>query len=326
MPLAIIGNNFEAVWKAHEVQEYLKPNDGQDSHEAETADQQACHCKLVDLKHYIFVDDYYSLSEKFDSIWRRLSENKLVPDEAISTTLRIHTKLIESLDYFTTAAAREDAKQIASAESGKLSLGATKMSSKTISTLRRKVWTLLEKPESSRAARLLHRITLLMALGSIALFYSETMPEFHDYVKGSSLCKSVARGYCEAGQLDAGCLSQNEATLGERIIYNCRDGVESACYGIGKNFGSPDWSCQDAFTAEGFEAVCKRRECSDTHRMQFDAAQWWPYFEWLFGVWFSVELLLRFFVTLNRRQFLKNFYNLVDTLCILPFMFEVSIN
>ena len=72
MPLAIIGNNFEAVWKAHEVQEYLRPNDGQDSHETETADRQDCHCKLVDLKHYIFVDDYYSLS--FAST-RRRSQN-----------------------------------------------------------------------------------------------------------------------------------------------------------------------------------------------------------------------------------------------------------
>lgn len=191
-------------------------------------------------------------------------------------------------------------------------------------TFRDKLWLLLEVPTSSLKASRWHSTTLFMALSSIALFYSETLPEFQNYGIGTTVCKLVAETYCGGGALDPGCFVQNDGFVGKNIDYNCRDEPHGqTCYGVGKNFGSPDWHCDDAFGLEGQKGVCNRRQCDENHVMKVDAAAYWPYFEWAFGIFFSIELVVRFCVSRSPGLFFKDTYNLIDAACVLPFYVEV---
>lgn len=208
-------------------------------------------------------------------------------------------------------------------------------------SLRERISNTLENPSYSKIAMWYNRLTLFMVLGSIVLFYSQTVPELHHYGKESRLCQMVVRDYCENDgekYSDPGCMSRNTDVLGQALIFDCPTSTTSTtsstnstnststCYGVGRNFGSSDLDspdCIDAFSPEGIKAVCNRRQCNDEHQMMFDGAQWWPSLEWIFGLWLTGELLLRLAVAPKRRLFFKSPYNVIDAVSLLPFVAEV---
>ncbi|KAL3674349.1 hypothetical protein V7S43_000305 [Phytophthora oleae] len=57
--------------------------------------------------------------------------------------------------------------------------------------------------------------------------------------------------------------------------------------------------------------------------MIFDMGPYWIYFEWLFGMIFTLELALRFYISQDRKHFWKNFYVIFDVVAIVPFFVEV---
>ena len=186
------------------------------------------------------------------------------------------------------------------------------------------LYDILEDPTSSKTARWWYKTTLIMALSSIALFYSETIPEFHNYGPATTLCKTVVETFCETSSTtDAGCFVQNEGEyLGENINFRCDvdEKERKDCYAIGINFGSVNWTCQDAFSSD--TSVCNRRQCATNHIMRFDGAMLWQYFEWLFGIFFTIELVLRMIVTNSYREFFTDTFNIIDAACVFPFYVE----
>ncbi|KAL4155133.1 hypothetical protein PRNP1_007246 [Phytophthora ramorum] len=79
----------------------------------------------------------------------------------------------------------------------------------------------------------------------------------------------------------------------------------------------------DAFLEAGVNYVCFRQQCRANFNMIFDMGPYWIYFEWFFGMVFTVEFAVRFYISQNRKQFWRNFYVFFDVVAILPFFVEV---
>jgi hypothetical protein len=84
------------------------------------------------------------------------------------------------------------------------------------SLLRERVWALLNVPASGLAARFLHTFTLMLIIGSLALFYMETNPYFQNYGETTLVCGDVLRNYCadKGYGTDPGCYVQAPGGLG----------------------------------------------------------------------------------------------------------------
>ncbi|KAI9986775.1 hypothetical protein PInf_025732 [Phytophthora infestans] len=200
-------------------------------------------------------------------------------------------------------------------------------------TLRGRVWLLLEVPDSSRLAAIVNRAMVGFALVSIMFFFSESLQELAASGVETNGCRSVVKSYCrETGfrDLDSACFLRFEdgtSDFTKRLHFSCSSVTESPeCYGNGLNFGSLNASalaCQDAFLHAGGDLVCYRQQCRRSFNMIFDMGPFWIYFEWWFGMWFTLELALRFYISQNRKQFWRNVYVIFDVVAIVPFFVEV---
>ncbi|KAG7392305.1 hypothetical protein PHYPSEUDO_001409 [Phytophthora pseudosyringae] len=200
-------------------------------------------------------------------------------------------------------------------------------------TLRGRIWLLLEVPDSSRLATIVNQAMVAFALVSIMLFFTESLQELAASGVETNVCKTVVKSYCGAtgfAELDPACfmrLDNGTSDFSERLHFSCSSETESPeCYGNGLNFGSLNTSalpCTDAFLDKGAEFVCYRQQCRASLNMIFDMGPYWIYFEWWFGIVFTLELALRFYISQNRKAFWRNVYVVFDVVAILPFFVEV---
>ncbi|KAG1711891.1 hypothetical protein DVH05_009130 [Phytophthora capsici] len=199
-------------------------------------------------------------------------------------------------------------------------------------TVRGRVWLLLEVPDSSRLATLVNQAMVSFALVSVMLFFTESLQELAASGVETNGCRSVVKSYCVTtgfGQRDPACflrLDNNASDFTEKLDFSCDSVTQSAiCYGNGLNFGSLDAAallCQDAFLPAGADYVCYRQQCRESFNMIFDMGPYWIFFEWFFGMVFTVELALRFYIAQDRKHFWRNIYVIFDMVAILPFFVE----
>ncbi|ETI34454.1 hypothetical protein F443_19024 [Phytophthora nicotianae P1569] len=200
-------------------------------------------------------------------------------------------------------------------------------------TLRGRVWLLVEVPDSSRLAAIVNQAMVGFALVSIMFFFSESLQELAASGVETNGCRSVVESYCRAtgfDDLDPACFVRYDNGTSDftgRLHFSCSSAIESPqCYGNGLNFGSLNalaLECVDAFLETGAELVCYRQQCRASYNMIFDMGPYWIYFEWWFGIWFTLELALRFYISQNRKQFWRNVYVIFDVVAIVPFFVEV---
>jgi len=200
-------------------------------------------------------------------------------------------------------------------------------------TLRGRLWLILEVPDSSRLATLINQAMVAFALVSVMLFFTESLRELAASGVETSGCRSVVVSYCALNgfsEMDPACflrLANGTSDFTEQLHFSCSSADESpSCYGNGLNFGSLDASalpCQEAFLEAGANYVCFRQQCRGSVATLFDMGPYWIYFEWYFGIVFTLELGLRFYISQNRKQFWRNFYVFFDVVAIVPFFVEV---
>ncbi|GMF13688.1 unnamed protein product [Phytophthora lilii] len=200
-------------------------------------------------------------------------------------------------------------------------------------TLRGRLWLLLEVPDSSRLASIVNQAMVGFALVSVMLFFTESLQELAASGVETNGCRSVVKGYCRSkgfNELDPACflrLQNNTNDFTRRLDFSCFRITESTtCYGNGLNFGSLNPSalaCKDAFSTGGVDYVCYRQQCRASLNMLYDMGPYWIYFEWLFGIIFTLELGLRFYIFQERKQFWKDFYVFFDVVAIIPFFVGV---
>lgn len=200
-------------------------------------------------------------------------------------------------------------------------------------TMKGRIWLLIEVPDSSFAAITVNKVMVAFSLMSIMLFYLESLPELAASGVETSACRKVVREYCNSegfAVLDPGCYSRNldgSSDFSHALNFGCSSpSLATNCYGAGLNFGSLSESalmCDDAFFEDGATVICYRQQCHPTSTTITDMTPYWIYFEWFFGSVFTFELTLRFYISQDRRHFLKDFYIAFDLLAVLPFVVEV---
>ena len=344
MPLAIIGNNYQAVWKEEEMS--IIESRQSTRRASEPAESMVSSCQVHHLGSYMLMDDYLALSEQLvvlrdtvDRDPRAYETRDLVTSCAsIFMSIKLHARICAALEHYTLSMKARDIgldSNASIASTKKDGFSSSKSMMNQMSSLKQWIWDILENPLSSKTAMIYSRITLCMAMGTIAVFYSQTMPELHDYGQASVLCKSFVQEYCHLSTtVDPGCVTQNEIDYGMPLRFDCdMDSCDvvtncSRCYGVGDNFGSASstnvWNCAEAFNSTtGMERICERRQCDDKHERLFDPTLFWTVSEWVFGVWFTLELILRLLCAPRKRDFFSSAYNMIDIFSILPFIAEV---
>ncbi len=186
-----------------------------------------------------------------------------------------------------------------------------------------------------------------MALASVFLFCCESMPELYRSGLGTVQCKRSTQEYCEwlgYEKRDPGCFAWTErekilheaSTFKEidsfRLLFTCDETSQQEnpqCYEHGQNIGSPALfgkgapECDTVFGKIGQNKLCRRQQCYQATDPILDMDAYWIYFEWFFGVVFTLELILRFIASPNRRYFFRGIYNIFDTAAVIPFCAEV---
>ncbi|EQC34053.1 hypothetical protein SDRG_08267 [Saprolegnia diclina VS20] len=189
----------------------------------------------------------------------------------------------------------------------------------------------LKHPDDSRAGRFLHTCFFLVALASVLLFYAETTPELQSYGPLTPLCQRAFATYCAQSEnpwTDPGCYV-HDASGGLRSPLTMLDfycGTPNAadtCFGFGPNYGRNSSDCSGLF--QDVERLCNLRQCQSGHTPVLDMTPHWVYLEWLFGIVFSVELVLRYAVAEDKRAYCIAGDTAIDVLSVLPFYAEVEL-
>lgn len=204
-------------------------------------------------------------------------------------------------------------------------------------TFRGRLWLVLEVPDSSKLASAINIIMVGFALLSVFLFCCESLPELSATGVNTLACKRAVQEYCAATGFyasawdppDAGCFvrdANGTTDFSQQIEFACADGSDvPACYGNGLNFGSLDdaaLDCADVFDPAGANVICYRHQCNRIDTI-VDMGPYWIYFEWTFGLAFTLELVLRFVASQDRVHLIRDFYIIFDLLAVVPFFVEV---
>ncbi|KAJ0410503.1 hypothetical protein ATCC90586_008310 [Pythium insidiosum] len=198
-------------------------------------------------------------------------------------------------------------------------------------TARGRLWLVLECPDSSPLARSINKVMVAFAIMSVITYFSQSLPELRRSGIEVPACEAVVQQYCwdyGVASMDGGCFvrhSNSTADFSRPLEFACTD-IEAnpECYGAGVNTGSRgegSLPCDKLFAATGVEYICYRPQCVQTDPL-INMEPNWIYIEWFFGIVFSVELVLRFYVSRRRRHFLNDLYNVFDVLAVLPFIFD----
>ncbi|TYZ69033.1 hypothetical protein PybrP1_008459 [[Pythium] brassicae (nom. inval.)] len=206
-----------------------------------------------------------------------------------------------------------------------------------VASLRGRLWMALEVPDSSQAAQMINRIMVIFALLSVFLFCCESLPELSSTGAQTIACRRVVREYClKKGFVgttwvppDPGCFRlglSGSADLSQRIDFACSSPSDAPnCYGSGTSFGSfaPSApSCESVFNPTGVSLICYRQQCNTINTI-VDMGPYWIYFEWMFGIVFTLELVLRFAASQTPALLVRDLYIIFDILSIVPFFVEV---
>lgn len=205
-------------------------------------------------------------------------------------------------------------------------------------TFRGKLWMALEVPDSSQLAMGINKLMVVFALLSIFLFCCESLQELAASGVESPGCRHAVQEYCsKTGFLgdrwdgpDPGCFvrgADKTTDFSQRIDFTCINPTDSpTCYANGLNFGSLNASapsCEDVFSSAGASIICYRQQCNKVVNTIVDMGPYWIYFEWTFGIAFTLELVLRFAASRDRAKLIQDFYIIFDILAIVPFFVEV---
>uniref|UniRef100_K3WI28 Ion transport domain-containing protein n=1 Tax=Globisporangium ultimum (strain ATCC 200006 / CBS 805.95 / DAOM BR144) TaxID=431595 RepID=K3WI28_GLOUD len=195
-----------------------------------------------------------------------------------------------------------------------------------------------EVPDSSKLASVINIFMVSGTLLSVLLFCCESLPELSTTGVETLACKRVVQDYCTNTGFyaattwelpDEGCFVRNTnstADFSRQILFTCANvSDDPACYGNGLNFGSLDptaFDCANSFTATGVNVICYRRQCNRIDTI-VDMGPYWIYFEWTFGLGFTLDLALRFVASQDRGRLIRDFYTIFDILAVVPFFVEV---
>lgn len=208
-----------------------------------------------------------------------------------------------------------------------------------IASFRGKLWMALEVPDSSQLAMGINKLMVAFALLSIFLFCCESLPELATSGVETQGCRRAVHDYCiKTGFLDnrwdgpdPGCFvrgAEMKTNFSQRIDFTCTNPANSPnCYANGLNFGSLNASapsCEDVFDPAGASIICYRQQCNKVDTI-VDMGPYWIYFEWTFGLTFTLELVLRFIASRDRVRLIQDFYIIFDILAVVPFFVEVCL-
>ncbi|ETW09901.1 hypothetical protein H310_00340 [Aphanomyces invadans] len=172
-----------------------------------------------------------------------------------------------------------------------------------------------------------HRFYLTSVLLSVAVFYAESVPELQAFGPTSHLCHMLMESYCTSNPspaTDPGCYVWHNTTalavpLTKAQFYCDNDAKTERCFGVGFNHGgnASTGSCAAKFAYPAH--VCSLRECERGHEPLVDLTHHWIYIEVYLGITFTVELMLRCYVSSRRRHFFRSVSTWIDIMAILPF-------
>lgn len=169
-----------------------------------------------------------------------------------------------------------------------------------VNRLQRKIWLLLEYPESSLNARIVALLSVCVILLSIVVFCIETLPQFKHYSPVSTspsvhplLVNSTAR----QSDTEPPTVQQNDSSWSSSV-----DGGE---YQVESTDASGE--------------VGRSQTTRFDHSVASSLIE--PFFLIETGciIWFTVELLLRFAVSPDRRRFARDVMNIIDAVAIAPY-------
>lgn len=193
---------------------------------------------------------------------------------------------------------------------------------------RARVWDIFEHNDRSWRAVAVSRFRLAVVILSIVLFYSQTTPELQLTGLRTVLCRRTIKDFCAYDE-QPGCFvhSADGKATSELVDFTCAiDSDDPKCYGAGFNYGSGNFTatCQDAFGSRRAKRVCNNRLCKPSESFMLDMEPYWVYFEFVFGILFTVEMLLRSFAHPVPSMLLSDLTLLTDLAVLFPFFVETT--
>ncbi|EEY54334.1 Voltage-gated Ion Channel (VIC) Superfamily [Phytophthora infestans T30-4] len=190
--------------------------------------------------------------------------------------------------------------------------------------------------EAHELARIVNKMRMLSVVLSIAMFYLQTTPELQKTGLQTFLCLRNVHDYC-ARYDQPGCYVFREVPSSgsgiavqvteQHLDLDCSIGdPDETCYGSGVNFASDTFplSCSDVFpSSSGIEHVCRNRLCNPPVQFLFDMEPLWIYFEFLFGLLFTLEIILQVYSHPVRRHLWGDLRFISNILVLLPFYVEI---
>jgi hypothetical protein len=216
-----------------------------------------------------------------------------------------------------------------------------------------KLWYLLEMPTLSSTGRNLQGFFVTIILLSIFGFYTQTLQSLHTQSEGSPLCGRTTQAYCrdKVSSNDPGCFvhtpgpNNTAITTSEKLRFDCTD---TDCFGSGVNWGSGFVTCGNyakngQTNAIPFEStdnliqhygvpsfmtsrnqfqrqsnLCLRIECQNNKAIM-DGKLFWIPLEVLITFCFTIDLLLRLYISPSIISYIITFVNLCDIFSLLSF-------
>jgi hypothetical protein len=195
-------------------------------------------------------------------------------------------------------------------------------------TFRSIVWDIFEHNDLSRRATIVNRVRLYVVIASIALFYLQTTPELQKTGIHTVLCRRTIADFCQSRD-QPGCyvFDEHGNVTTMRVNFQCAEtSTDAKCFGMGYNYGSVHFNrtCSDAFGLKGAQRVCNNRLCMPGAELIADMEPYWVYFESVFGLFYTIEMVLRAYCYPMPNLLWRDLSLLVDVIALFPFYVELS--
>jgi len=203
-------------------------------------------------------------------------------------------------------------------------------------SLRAIIWNTFKHRHDIWLPRVVNRVRMGVVVLSIVTFYLQTTPELQKTGVQTFLCQRNIHDFCQVYD-EPGCYVFKEVAGSgsgisvqvseQRLNLDCSIGAsDESCYASGVNYGSANFplSCSEVFTSKpATEHVCQNRLCNPPVQFVFDMEPYWVYFEFFFGITFTLEIALRVYSHPVRRHLWGNMSLLGGVIILLPFYAEV---